>query len=161
MFGPLKGSCKAEGEEKITGADIICFCHVDLTSGLTHCGPVLHPCQADVPAHMLRHDVRTSPTRTDMHVQRRGDKMRACRARGAQVTHTYAVLCPDRCMLGICVFHHFHIIPREPLQGFTQLDLIPCTKHHLPYTQHSTKSHTCARVETTIKQCRNAPVRPH
>lgn len=87
MFGPLKGSCRAEGEEKITGADIICFCHVDLTSGLTHCGPVLYRCQVHVPAHMLRHEVRTSATRTDTHVQPRGDKMRACRASGAQVTH--------------------------------------------------------------------------
>lgn len=106
VFGPLKGSCKAEGEEKITGADIICFCHVDLTSGLTHCGPVLYPCQADVPAHMLRHDVRTSPTHTDTHVQRRGDKMRACRARGAQVTHLCSLV-PRQMHAGHSCFSSF------------------------------------------------------
>lgn len=53
----------------------------------THCGPVLYGCQVNVPAHMLRHNVRTSTTRTDTHVQWRGDKMCACRARGAEVTH--------------------------------------------------------------------------
>lgn len=65
VFGPLKGSCGAEGEEKITGADIICFCHVGLASGLTHCGLVRHGRQVDVPAHMLRTDARTYPTHTD------------------------------------------------------------------------------------------------
>lgn len=56
VFGPLKGSCRAEGEEKITGADIICFCHVDSTSDLTQCGPVQRRRQVDVPAHMLQRD---------------------------------------------------------------------------------------------------------
>lgn len=124
MFGPLKGSCGAEGEEKITGADIICFCHVDLASGLTHCGPVLYACQMDVPAHMLRHDVRTSPTRTDTHA---GTKY-VHAGPEEHKSHTYVALCPDRCMLGIRLFHHFYIIPREPLQGFPQPHLIPCTK---------------------------------
>lgn len=53
VFGPLKGSCRAEGEEKITGADIICFCHVDSTSESTQCGPVQRGRKVDVPAHML------------------------------------------------------------------------------------------------------------
>lgn len=70
VFGPLKGSCGAEGEEKITGADIICFCHVGLASGLTHCGPVRHGRQVGVPAHMYRH--------THMRLCR--DDLRACTA---------------------------------------------------------------------------------
>lgn len=81
VFGPLKGSCRAEGEEKITGADIICFCHVDLASGLTHCGPVRHGRQVGVPAHMLRRDAYTYPTHTDTHMQFCRDKVRAYRAR--------------------------------------------------------------------------------
>lgn len=80
VFGPLKGSCGAEGEEKITGADIICFCHVGLASGLTHCGPVRHGRQVDVPAHMLRHGARTYPTHTDTHMRLCRDNLRACRA---------------------------------------------------------------------------------
>lgn len=68
VFGPLKGSCGAEGEEKITGADIICFCHVGLASGLTHCGSLRHGRQVDVPAHMHQHDVHTCPKHTDTHM---------------------------------------------------------------------------------------------
>lgn len=80
VFGPLKGSCGAEGEEKITGADIICFCHVGLASGLTHCGPVRHGRQVDVPAHMLQHGARTYPTHTDTHTRLCRDNLRAYRA---------------------------------------------------------------------------------
>lgn len=81
VFGPLKGSCGAEGEEKITGADIICFCHVGLASGLTHCGPVRHGRQVDVPAHMLRHDACTDPKHTYTHMRLCTDNLRAYRAR--------------------------------------------------------------------------------
>ena len=80
VFGPLKGSCGAEGEEKITGADIICFCHVGLASDLTHCGPVRHGRQVDVPAHMLQHDALTYPTHTDTHMRLWRDDLRAYRA---------------------------------------------------------------------------------
>lgn len=81
VFGPLKGSCRAEGEEKITGADIICFCHVDLASDLTQCGPVRHGRQVDVPAHMLRQDACMHPAHslTRMHLCR--DKVHAHGAR--------------------------------------------------------------------------------
>lgn len=79
VFGPLKGSCGAEGEEKITGADIICFCHVGLASGLTHCGPVRHGRQVDVPAHMLQHDAhaRTQHILTHTHMRLCRDNLRA------------------------------------------------------------------------------------
>lgn len=105
VFGPLKGSCGAEGEEKITGADIICFCHVGLASGLTHCGPVRHGCQVDVPAHMLRHDACTYATHSRTHT-------RACAEMTYVLTepdmlthstqkksHTYAFSHPHRCAL--------------------------------------------------------------
>lgn len=67
VFGALKGSCRAEGEEKITGADIICFCHVGLASGLTHCGLVRHRRQVYVPAHMLLHNECAYLTRCCVH----------------------------------------------------------------------------------------------
>lgn len=84
VFGPLKGSCGAEGEEKITGADIICFCHVGLASGLTHCSLVRHGRQVDVPAHMLWPDARTYPTHTDTHMRLCRDDLRAYRVWYAQ-----------------------------------------------------------------------------
>lgn len=72
VFGSLKGSCRAEREEKITGADIICFCHVGLASWLTQCGPVRHGCQVDVPAHILRHNACTYPTHWPTPIHTRG-----------------------------------------------------------------------------------------
>lgn len=66
VFGPLKGSCGAEGEEKITGADIICFCHVGLASGLTH---TLWPSQTRTPSGCTctHASTRRTHTRTDTH----------------------------------------------------------------------------------------------
>lgn len=78
VFGPLKGSCGAEREEKITGADIICFCHVGLASGLTQCGPVRHRCQVDVPAHIRRHNARTCLTHWCTPVHTRGCAATIC-----------------------------------------------------------------------------------
>lgn len=50
---PFKRFLQGGGEEKITGADIICFCHVGLASALTLCGPVRYKRCMDLPAHML------------------------------------------------------------------------------------------------------------
>lgn len=75
VFGPLKGSCRAEGEEKITGADIICFCHVDLASGLTHWpSPTRTPSGCTCTHAPTR---RTHPTHTDTHMRLCRDKVRA------------------------------------------------------------------------------------
>lgn len=143
MFGPLKGSCRAEGEEKITGADIICFCHVDLTSGLTHCGPVLYGCQVDVPAHMLQHDVRTSPTRTDTHV--RGQNVCVQGQRSASHTPTQSCAQTDACWV-----FAFSII-------FTSFPGSCCrdrsySLHQAPLTIHTVQHRTCARAEETTNQ---------
>lgn len=151
MFGPLKGSCRAEGEEKITGADIICFCHVDLTSGLTHCGPVLYACQ--VYLHTCSDTMcARPPTRTDTHVKRRGDEIHARRARGA---HTPTQSCAQT---DVCWELTFSIIstsfPSSRCRDLHSLILFPAQS--TTYTQHSAKNHTCARVETTIQQWRNA-----
>lgn len=89
VCGPLNGSCRAEGEERITGADIICYCHVDLASGLRYCGPVQYECQVAVPAHMLRQDARTDPTLIGTHVQLGRDKLRAYRDLRHILTHSH------------------------------------------------------------------------
>lgn len=150
VFGPLKGSCRAEGEEKITGADIICFCHVDLTSGLTHCGPVLYGCQVNVPAHMLWHDARASPTRSDTRVQPRGDGMRACSGQRS-TSHTPTLCCAQTDALWALAFSIvFASFRGSCLQGFTWLDLIP------PRAGRTTKNRACARA----KPCTRAPVCP-
>lgn len=139
VFGPLKGSCRAEGEEKITGADIICFCHVDLTSGLTHTVAqsytdakwmYLHTCSDTMCARPRRVLTRTcsgTGTKCVLAVPEE------------QKSHTYTVLRPDRCTLHACASYPFL---RELLQGFLQLDLSPCTTHVLSTVQQR-EPHMC------------------
>lgn len=108
VFGPLKGSCRAEGEEKITGADIICFCHVDLASDLTQCGPVRHGRQVDVPAHMLRQDACMHPAhsltctciRVGTKCVHTGPDKRPLTHSAKKKSHTHTFLHPQRCTLG-------------------------------------------------------------
>lgn len=115
VFGPLKGSCRAEGEEKITGADIICFCHVDSTSDLTQCGPVQRGRQVDVPAHMLQ---RHACMQLVMHVRhpcrddtRARDKVTtATQACTYKVTHREELLIwgtKGVVLLSLLCFRHF------------------------------------------------------
>ena len=103
---PFKRFLRGEGEEKITGADIICFCHVGLASGLTHCGPVRHGRQVDVPAHMLQHEACTYPTHTDTHIWCVGatcmhtePDMHMLTLFAQKKPHTYAFSHPHGCTL--------------------------------------------------------------
>lgn len=154
MFGPLKGSCRAEGEEKITGADIICFCHVDLTSGLTHCGPVRYACQVYLHTCSDTMRARPPPTRTDTHVKRRGDELRARRDQRS-TGHTPTQSCAQTDACGELTFsHHFPIIfpsfPSSRCRDLHSLIVFPA------HAQHSAENRTCARVEATVQQWRNA-----
>lgn len=129
VFGSLKGSCRAEREEKITGADIICFCHVGLASWLTQCGPVRHGCQVDVPAHILRHNACTYPTHWPTPIHTRGcagvipAQPRACRACRASYVDTEKEITHLRVLTPTLNEHSFLLAKREHtetgLAGFT------------------------------------------
>lgn len=136
------------GEDNGSRHYLLLSCWLNIRPHTLWPSPIRMP---SAPAHMLRHDVRTSPD-TYRHARETARGQNYVRAGPEEHrSHTYAVLCPDRCMLGIDISHHFRIIPKQPLQGFTQLDIISCTKCDLHAAQH-----TCARVGTTIQQWRNA-----
>lgn len=130
---PFKRFLQGRGEEKITGADIICFCHVDSTSDLTQCGPIQHGRRVDIPAHMLQRDARTRPeTWAGAHAH-----VRLCRG---HYTDTHWREVKHKC-------HCFVILPL--LQKFSNKDICICL-----YC-------TCIHVATcaSARLCRHGSVR--